>query len=164
MHAAFAWQRTKGLNRISQKALLLAVLCVLIATFVLLYCLYCSEWGVNPFRPDNLNGEDLRKNNKSLDTSFVFQACATKLLECAPYCLCIQSFALVVALSMPPLIEKVPVLNVTQSPTCRSLLCNSGGLLIQHKNSLLGCGLSRDCVVHTDWNHVLTCLGKRLAI
>lgn len=107
MHAAFAWQRTKGLNRISQKALLLAVLCVLIATFVLLYCLYCSEWGVNPFRPDNLNGEDLRKNNKSLDTSFVFQACATKLLECAPYCLCIQSFALVVALSMPPLIEKV---------------------------------------------------------
>ena len=158
MHEAFAWQRTKGLNRLSQKALLGGVLCVLVGTFLMLYCLYCSEFGVNPFQPEKLDGQQLRKQNKQLDTSFVFQAslihrrCSDELCGVRS-----QGFALLVALTMPPLIEKV--LACFDPLWIASEALDSGGILLQYSDSLLGCRVSSDCVVHSDGDTLSSCLG-----
>eukprot|EP00656_Telonema_subtile_P003627 TRINITY_DN11654_c0_g1_i4.p1 TRINITY_DN11654_c0_g1~~TRINITY_DN11654_c0_g1_i4.p1 ORF type:complete len:936 (-),score=191.35 TRINITY_DN11654_c0_g1_i4:271-3078(-) len=77
----YAWQRTKALNTLSQHGMLVMVCCFLVGTYLLLYCLYCSEFGVNPFNPGDISNS---RKNSSVNASLVYQACAVLVALCMP--------------------------------------------------------------------------------
>ena len=64
------------LHRFSQDGQLLACLGIIVFTYVLLYFLYCSEFGVNPFNPGDGADASEESDKKSLDTSIIFQVSA----------------------------------------------------------------------------------------
>ena len=74
MYESYAWQHTKKRNMLSQHSMLFGSIVFLVVTYTILYILYCSEFGMNPFDPDL--DKDYRPSNKTLNTSIVFQVCS----------------------------------------------------------------------------------------
>lgn len=110
----FAWTRRIHANRTYQICLQLGAVLVFLLSYSALYCLYCSEFGVNLFDPQTITTDNEATPSSTPlhnHTDSVYAADGSAGDEASEVMieptLIFQTLALVIVLAMPPVVVKV---------------------------------------------------------